>query len=61
MPKITVCGRIHLGPVCVNGGNKGQPICMSCGGNVTHKDRDTIQRMWNTVHMMLKQYKRDNA
>jgi hypothetical protein len=55
--RITVCGRVHLGPVCVNGGPKGQPICEGCGRTVTRSERETVQRMWNTVGAMLRKYK----
>jgi hypothetical protein len=58
--RITVCGRLHLGPVCVNGGRRGEPICEACGQFVTRQERDQIQRTWNTVHAMLRPY-RDKA
>lgn len=53
----TLCGRIHLGPVVVNGGDKGQAICEACGGNVTREDREQIQGSWNIVRDMLSRYK----
>lgn len=52
-----LCGRVHLGPVCVNCGDKGQPICMACGGNVTREDRDLNQRIWNQVNDLLRKHK----
>ena len=52
-----LCNRIHLGPVCVNGGDKGQPICEACGNDVTRADREIIARMWLQVKELLKKYK----
>lgn len=52
-----MCGRIHIGPVCVNGGRNGQPICEWCGCDVTRADRDEVQRRWDTVSAMLRPMK----
>jgi len=52
-----LCGRIHLGPCLVNGGDRGQPICTACGQDITRIDRDVMQRSWDTVHRMLAPYK----
>ena len=59
--RITVCGRIHLGPVCANGGALQKPMCQACGEYVTRAERDTVQRMWDTVRTVLRKYKRDDA
>jgi hypothetical protein len=55
--KANHCGRVHLGPVCVNGGDKGQPICEACGRPVTRAEREMVQRMWNQVHSLLAKHK----
>jgi len=60
--RITVCGRVHLGPCCVNdlreNGTR-QPTCQACGVVLTQAERIVIQRMWNTVRTMLAPYKRE--
>lgn len=61
MPSITVCGRVHLGPCCVNGSATRGPMCMACGEAITEEQRNTINRMWTTIRNMLRQYKRDDA
>jgi hypothetical protein len=43
------CGRIHLGPICINGGAAGQAICERCKRDVTREDRIICQRMWDQV------------
>jgi len=53
----TLCGRIHLGPVCVNSQLK-HPVCMACGEDVTDKDREQVQRTWNIVRSMLDKFQR---
>jgi hypothetical protein len=57
LSKISVCGRVHFGPCCVNGGPRREPTCVSCGEVITEADRDTINRTWDTVREMLAKYK----
>lgn len=47
------CGRIHFGPVCVNGGPNGEPICEWCKCRVSREEREQVQRQWNTVRAFL--------
>ncbi len=58
--KITVCGRVHLGPCCVNDlradGTRG-PTCQACGQPLTQAERVVIQQMWNKVQLMLAPYR----
>ncbi len=44
--KFNVCARVHYGPICVNGGDRDQPICMHCGRDVTQEDRALTARIW---------------
>jgi uncharacterized protein (DUF983 family) len=48
-----LCGLVHFGPICVNGSQFRQPICMACGEDVTQEQREQVARMWNQVHAML--------
>ncbi len=52
-----ICGRVHMGPICVNGGDRGQPICERCGRDVTRTDRELVQHMWNVIHGLLKPHR----
>jgi hypothetical protein len=52
-----VCGRVHFGPIIVNGGHRNQPICRTCGRDVNKAERDQVQRTWNQVSAMLAKYK----
>ena len=52
------CGRIHFGPVCVNGGPNGEPICEWCQCVVNRAEREQVQRQWNTVRRFLDPIKR---
>jgi len=49
----TTCGRIHLGPCCINGtrenGSVG-PTCEECGRSMTPADREQMHRTWEAVH-----------
>lgn len=56
IPPLT-CGRVHFGPIVVNGGERRQPICRHCGRDVNKADRELVQRMWNQVGAMLAKYK----
>lgn len=57
-PRIyNLCGRVHLGPCCVNGGDRDQPICMHCGGDMDAKDRALMGRTWEKVHALLRPFK----
>lgn len=52
-----LCGRIHFGPVCVNGGSKGQPICTACGRDVDRKTREQVQASKDVIRKMLDKYR----
>lgn len=52
-----LCGRIHLGPCCINGGPRGERLCMACGEIITEEQRSQINKTWDTVHAMLRPYK----
>jgi hypothetical protein len=51
------CGRIHFGPICVNGGPRGEPICEWCKCRVDRADRDQVQKQWNTLTHYLRPIK----
>lgn len=51
-----LCGRIHFGPVCVNGGDRSQAICEACGRNVNRRDREQVQASKDVIRHMLAKY-----
>lgn len=51
------CHTMHFGPVCINGGPNGEPVCEWCGGLVSDEERRRIQRMWDLVHKMTGRHK----
>lgn len=48
---------LHYGPVCINGGEQEQPICMHCGEDVSPEHRVEIARWHVQIHAMLNRYK----
>lgn len=48
---------MHFGPVCINGGPNGEPVCEWCGGLVSDEERRRIQRMWDLVHKLTGKHK----
>lgn len=51
------CGRIHLGPCCINGGTNDGPQCMHCGEDITMEQREQINKTWNRVRALLAPFK----
>jgi hypothetical protein len=51
------CGRIHFGPICVNGGPNGEPTCKWCRCTVSREERWQVQRTWNTLMAFLRPIK----
>lgn len=55
--RITVCGRIHLGPVQVSANNRMRATCESCGDELTMDQRAQIYKSMQRVRDMLAKYR----